>query len=105
MRAMTPVNAAMSVAGASMPEKAGTEGLQPLGIAGQAAHFTMAPAGGSVAASAEAPTSVTLFDQGLVQVLEASVTGLEPMHPYVLALSERADGGGKLELLEGFMTN
>ena len=26
----------------------------------------------------KAPTSVTLFDQGLVQVLEAAVTGLEP---------------------------
>lgn len=34
-----------------------------------------------------------------------TITGLEPMRPYVLALSERADGGGKLEPLEGFMTN
>ena len=98
-------NAAMSVAGTSMPGEAGTEGLQPLGVAGQAAHFTMAPTGRSVAPGAEAPTSVSLFDQGLVQVLEASVTGLEPIHPYVLALSERADGGGKLEPLQGFMTN
>ena len=57
------------------------------------------------AAGAKAPTSVSLYDQGLVQVLEASVTGLEPKQPYVLAFSERADGGGKLELLEGFMTN
>ena len=40
-----------------------------------------------------------------MQVLEASVTGLEPKQPYVLAFSERADGGGKLEPLEGFMTN
>ena len=31
---------------------------------------------------------MTLFDQGLVQVLEASVTGLEPKQPYVLALSQ-----------------
>jgi hypothetical protein len=67
--------------------------LQPLGVGGQAAHFAMAP------------TSVTLFDQGLVQVLEASVTGLEPRQSYVLALSERADGGGKLETLQGFVTN
>jgi len=65
----------------------------------------MAPVGQAPAAGAQAPTSVTLFDQGLVQVLEAAVTGLEPGHPYVLALSERADGGGKLEPLQGFMTN
>ena len=48
---------------------------------------------------------MTLFDQGLIEVLEAAVTGLEPMQPYVLALSEQADGGGELEPLEGFMTN
>ena len=56
-------------------------------------------------ADAKPPTSVTLFDQGLVQVLEASVTGLEPMQPYVLALALRADGRGKLEPLTSFMTN
>jgi hypothetical protein len=53
-----------------------------------------------VKAGAQAPTSVTLFDQGLADVLEASVAGLQPMQPYVLALSERADGSGKLELLK-----
>jgi YVTN family beta-propeller protein len=94
---------------AAVPEGAGTEGLQPLDVAGQAAHFTMAPAGApagrETAADANAPTSVTLFDQGLIEVLEAAVTGLEPMQPYVLALSERADGGGDLEPLEAFMTN
>ena len=89
----------------AVPVGSGTQNLQPLGIAGQAAHFAMAPAGRSVAAGAKAPTSVSLYDQGLVQVLEASVTGLEPKQPYVLAFSERADGGGKIEPLEGFMTN
>jgi YVTN family beta-propeller protein len=104
-------NAAMSVPGASVVNAApgatgtGTQGLQPLGVAGQAAHFTMAPMDRKAAGSAATPTSVTLFDQGLVQVLEASVTGLEPMRPYLLALSERADGEGKLEPLEAFMTN
>jgi hypothetical protein len=53
----------------------------------------------------QAPTSVSLFDQGLTQVLEASVTGLQPKQPYVLALSDRPNGGGKLEPLAGFMTN
>ena len=99
-------NAAMSVAGGSMPAGTGTEGLQQLGVAGEAAHYllTMAPPGNE-AAAARPPTSVSLYDQGLVQVLEASVTGLEPKQPYVLAFSERADGGGKIEPLEGFMTN
>src|SRR5271155_4559879 len=83
----------------------GTGGLEPLGVAGQAAHFTMVPAGGKGVSGAKPPTSGTLFDQGVAQVLEASVTGLEPKHPYVLALSNRADGGGTLEALAGFMTN
>src|SRR5271156_6558450 len=65
------------------------QGLQPLGIAGETARFTMVRAGRS-ATGAKAPTSVTLFDQGLVQVLEGAVTGLEPKHPYVLALSDPA---------------
>lgn len=89
----------------AVTEGAGTEGLQPLGLAGQAARFTMVPTGRNAAPGAKAPTSVTLFEQGLVQVLEAAVTGLEPMHSYVLALSERTNGGGELESLTSFMTN
>ena len=54
---------------------------------------------------AKAPTSVSLSDQGLVQVLEASVTGLEPGKPYMLALSSEASGSGVLQPLQGFMTN
>jgi hypothetical protein len=46
-----------------------------------------------------------LSDQGLVQVLEAAVTGLEPGKPYVLALASKPDGGGVLQPLQGFMTN
>src|ERR1700731_1664184 len=89
----------------AVPDGDGTQGLQPLGAAGQAAHISMAPAGRKTAAGAKAPTSVTLFDQGLIEVLEAAVTGLEPMQPYVLALASRADGGGELEPLQDFMTN
>jgi YVTN family beta-propeller protein len=89
----------------AVPEGGGTAGLQPLGVAGQAAHFTMAPAGGNATAGAGPPTSVTLFDQGLIQVLEASVTGLEPKHSYVLTLADSADGSGALEPLASFMTN
>jgi hypothetical protein len=54
---------------------------------------------------ASAPTSVALFDQGLIQVLEASVTGLLPGRPYVLAFADRSDGGGVLQPLASFVTN
>jgi YVTN family beta-propeller protein len=89
----------------AVPEGAGTEGLEPLGVAGQAAHFTMVPASGKAEVAAMPPTSVTLFDQGLLQVLQASATGLEPKQPYVLALSDRPDGDGQLEALASFTTN
>ncbi len=89
----------------AVPEGAGTEGLQPLGVAGQSTMLNLAPTGSKASAEDRAPTSVTLFDQGLVQVLEAAVTGLEPKQPYVLALAEHADGTGKLETLSAFMTN
>ena len=88
-----------------VPEGAGTVGLEPLGVAGEAAHFTMAASDGHRAPGAKAPTSVTLFEQGLVQVLQAAVTGLEPKHPYVLALADRPDGSGATEPLASFMTN
>ena len=80
----------------------GTANLQKLGVAGQVAHLALAPAGGG---PGNAPTSVSLFDQGLVQVLEASVTGLQPKQPYVLALSRKPDGTGALQPLSGFITN
>ena len=80
----------------------GTDNLKPLGTAGQATHLTL----DSVSSSADkAPTSVTLFNQGLTQVLQAAVTGLEPKQPYTLALAEKPDGGGRLQPLAMFMTN
>jgi len=81
-------------------------GLQPLGLAGETTHLTLVAANSQKGGpSGEAPTSVSLFDQGLIQVLEASVTGLEPKQPYVLVLSDRADGEGDVEPLAGFITN
>jgi YVTN family beta-propeller protein len=50
-------------------------------------------------------SQVSLFDQGQVQVLQGSVTGLEPKKPYVLALADDPKGGGKLEPLAAFMSN
>jgi len=89
----------------AVPSGAGTQGLQPLGSAGNADYLTLVSASKNASADDEAPTSVSLFDQGLVQVLEAAVTGLEPNKLYVLALSPHADGSGPLEPLSAFTTN
>jgi YVTN family beta-propeller protein len=88
----------------AVPEGDGTLNLQPLGVAGQVASLHLGPAKQSGSAS-KFPTSVSLFDQGLSQVLEAAVTGLVPMQPYVLALAARPDGAGPLEPLAAFKTN
>jgi YVTN family beta-propeller protein len=95
-------NAAMTAMPAA-PEGAGTANLQPLGLAGQSAQLWLAPPGAKK--DDKAPTSVSLSDQGLVQVLEAAVTGLEPGKPYLLALTSERSGAGALEPLQGFMTN
>jgi YVTN family beta-propeller protein len=78
------------------------QNLQPLGIAGQVAHLALASRDEK---DGKAPTSVSLFDQGLIQVLQASVTGLEPKQKYVLALADHLDGTGSLQPLAAFMTN
>ena len=91
----------------AVPEGAGTQGLQPLGVAGQAAHLVLSPlAGGKVQGTADnAPTSVSLFDQGLTQIFQASATGLQPKMPHVLALASQPDGKGTLEVIASFITN
>jgi YVTN family beta-propeller protein len=43
---------------------AGTQGLEPLGLAGQATHFTMVSSADNASQTDQVPTSVTLFDQG-----------------------------------------
>jgi hypothetical protein len=57
------------------------------------------------AMSKQKVTSVSLSDQGLVQLLEAAVTGLEAGKHYVLALASKAAGGGVLQPLQDFLTN
>jgi YVTN family beta-propeller protein len=83
----------------AVPSGEGLENLQASGVAAQKTQLRLAAPGGKPA------TQVTLFDQGLVQVLQAAVTGLEPKKPYVLALAIQPDGGGRLEPLASFMTN
>jgi YVTN family beta-propeller protein len=79
------------------------QNLQALGVAGRVAHLALGPKDGPK--NGQAPTSVSLFDQGLIQVLQASVTGLTPKQKYVLALADQANGSGPLQPLAAFMTN
>jgi hypothetical protein len=83
----------------AVPDGAGTDGLQPLGVAGQAVHLTLD------SSSSKRVTSVSLFDQGLIQVLQAAVNGLEPKTAYVLSLSTRPNGTGAIQPLAAFTTN
>ena len=91
----------------AVPQGDGTQGLQPLDAAGRATHLALGATESRKDAHSEdkAPTSVSLFDQGLIQVLQASVTGLEPKQSYVLALAHERAGEGPLEPLAAFMTN
>ncbi|GAA0746712.1 YncE family protein [Ideonella azotifigens] len=90
----------------AVPEGDGMQGLQPLGVAGQLAQLFLVPLeNGRGSSSDNPPTSVALFDQGLLQVVQASATGLAPKQAYVLALADKADGSGILQPLANFMTN
>ena len=89
----------------AVPEGDGLQNLEAPGVDGQAFHLQLAAPAKRGGDTANAPTSVSLFDQGLTQVLEASVTGLEPRHDYVLALAADAEGKGPWEPLSAFMTN
>ena len=83
----------------AVPQGDGMQDLQPLGVAAKSVQLVL------VGQDAKPATQVSLFDQGVIQVLQAAVTGLSPKQPYVLALSDDAKGTGSLEPLAGFMTN
>ncbi|GAC1542052.1 MAG: YncE family protein [Vulcanimicrobiaceae bacterium] len=78
----------------------GLANLEPLGAAGLADHLVLGAPG-----TAAPATTVTLNNQGLVDILEAAVTGLLPKHAYTLALANDARGNGTLQPLSGFKTN
>jgi hypothetical protein len=88
----------------AVPECDGRQGLPPLGLAGQTAHLLLAPRTSHRADGDQVLTSISLLDQGPLQVLQASMTRPAPRQPYLLALSHRLDGGGELEPLSAFMT-
>ncbi len=97
---------AIAYVSGAVPEGEGKENLQSLGAAGQVAQLRLAgPKAAGENSGVDASTSVSLFDQGLTQVLQAAVAGLESKQPYVLALANHPDGIGVLEPLAEFMTN
>lgn len=83
-----------------VPTGSGTDNLSPIDTSGDAVHLSL----GAVGAPA-AQTSVTVNNQGLIDLVQAAVTCLEPKKPYVLALSGEGNGSGALEPLSQFMTN
>ena len=95
---------AIAYVSGAVPEGEGAQNLQSLGVAGEVAQLRLAGSSGGKA-GVDASTSVSLFDQGLTQVLQAAVAGLEPKRAYVLALANHADGSGALEPLADFTTN
>jgi len=76
-----------------------TANLQPLGLAGQSAQLNLTGGDG------KPTTRVTLYNQGITQVLQAAATGLKPGSMYVLALASDAKGTGLLEPLAQFKAN
>jgi YVTN family beta-propeller protein len=82
----------------AVPEGDGSQNLQPLGNAGAATKLALGAGG-------RALTTVTLFDQGLTQILQASVTGLTPRLPYQLVLTSNANGTGSAEPIANFTAN
>jgi YVTN family beta-propeller protein len=84
----------------AVPAGTGMANLAPIGAAGEAVHVTLASAG------AKTPeTTVAVNNQGLIDLLEAAVTGLQPKSPYLLALAGDANGSGRLEPVAAFTTN
>ena len=70
------------------PEGLGTSNLQPLGLAGQSTDLMLVPP--EAKKEEKTPTSVSLYDQGLVPGAEIAV---EAAHPEAGQFTVRLDGG------------
>lgn len=84
----------------AVPEGEGTSNLQALSSANDAVHLTLGAPG-----SKEPSTTVTLNNQGLVDIVQAAVTGLPAKKTFVLAISTKSDGSGELTPIVRFTTN
>lgn len=87
----------------AVPQGAGLSHLTPLGDVGMNGHLVLGPPDSS---PTHAPTSITVNNQGPIDLLEAAVTGLRPGSMYELALARRAGAPyGMLQPLATFKTN
>ena len=84
----------------AVPNGDGTQNLSPLSTSGEAVHLNLVSVG-----TDKVQTTVAVNNQGLIDLLEAAVTGLEAKKSYLLALGNNADGAGPLEPVVQFMTN
>jgi DNA-binding beta-propeller fold protein YncE len=87
----------------AVPVGDGLANLTPLGNSGLAKHLVMGSPGSSPAKSV---TTVAINNQGLIDLLQAAVTGLQPKQSYELVLVEHPNSPyGKIQPLEKFQTN
>jgi len=87
----------------AVPTGDGLTNLEPLGKSGIVAHLIMGAPGSSVK---KPSTTVTVNNLGVIDLLEAAVTGLQPKSMYQLALAKRVSSPyGKLQPLAKFQTN
>jgi YVTN family beta-propeller protein len=87
----------------AVPSGDGLAHLEPLADKGLSAHLLMGPPDTS---THEAPTTVTLNNQSLIDLLQAAVTGLKPQATYQLALvQDREDPYRDFQPLTRFKTN
>jgi YVTN family beta-propeller protein len=81
----------------------GLTNLEPLGDSGLAVHLVMGAPGSS---PEQSTTTVAVNNQGLIDLLEAAVTGLQPKQWYELALVDSPNSPyGDIQPLEKFQTN
>jgi YVTN family beta-propeller protein len=87
----------------AVPVEDGLAHLEPLGESGLSAHLLMGPPNAS---PAETATTVTVNNQGLIDLLQAAVTGLQPKATFQLALvQDRKDPYHDFVPLSTFKTN
>lgn len=84
----------------AVPSGDGTQNLEPIGASGNAAHLVLADV-----ATRAVKTTVTINNQGLLDLLEAAVTGLEPNGSYAIVLTANPDGSGQRVGLASFKAN
>ncbi|HEY4045678.1 MAG TPA: hypothetical protein VGM27_02330, partial [Acidobacteriaceae bacterium] len=88
----------------AVPTGNGLSNLVSLGTSGQSAHLYMGPDSNSPAS--KATTTVTLNNQGPIDLLEAAVTGLDPNASYTIGLVPDLKGSEQnYQPLAMFQTN